>query len=504
MAKKKSTGKYAVPAEIRAMKPKGVSCSVKIIKGGYYVYEHKRVRDPETNKMKNASGKELGRIYPDRGFVPNDNKLALTDISIVDFGEYAIAVENSKDVLEKVKAFFNGNDALTAYAMGIIWFVNGYTYVEDYKALYDQSWLSVIYPDLALSEEASSRFLKNLGRRHQTVELFEQSLIDDGSGTIAIDGHVILSVSNDLDMASYGNKYRKINNTQQNFMTAFDVEQNHPLSVMGFDGGTLDKTAVKDLFKTYRFKNATFIVDMGFYSKENIKLFSSNGNKYVIPLPEIYKKIYKAMTDDLKFTGEFVYKKGKGKKCHASIISYRDEIIDGIRYILFRDEEMRNKQKAEYLEAIGIEEGFTQEEYDKKEALFGTILLQTNKTENPKDVYGTYKKRWKVETYYNHLKNGAKCKGTHKSDYYELQGEAFIMTIEGLIYSDFMKVVQNNENKKIRNKSENECIKTAAYQKLSKHADGIWYKNELRSNVSEFLKDLNVDVNAIKPNGMLA
>ena len=109
-----------------------------------------------------------------------------------------------------------------------------------------------------------------------------------------------------------------------------------------------------------------------------------------------------------------------------------------------------------------------------------------------------------VLSHYNHVKNGITCKGTHKRDYYELQGESYIMEVEGLIYSEFMKTVQQNEDKSIRSKSENECIKLAAYVKLSKHMDGTWHKNEIRENINEFLQALNVNVNTILPNGLLA
>lgn len=78
------------------------------------------------------------------------------------------------------------------------------------------------------------------------------------------------------------------------------------------------------------------------------------------------------------------------------------------------------------------------------------------------------------------------------------------MEVEGLIYSEFMNVLQNNKEKAVRGKSENECIKLAAYQKLSKHLDGVWHKNEIRSNVKEFLLAMNVDVDQISSDGMLA
>lgn len=75
-------GKYAVPAEIRAMKPKGTM--VKKLSGGYYVYTFTSIRD-ENGKRKTKMGPCVGKIDPERGFIPNE---AYPDqaYSILEFG----------------------------------------------------------------------------------------------------------------------------------------------------------------------------------------------------------------------------------------------------------------------------------------------------------------------------------------------------------------------------------------------------------------------------------
>ena len=44
----KTTGKYAVPQEIRDQKPRGTM--VKKISGKYYVYEMKNIKDPQIGR----------------------------------------------------------------------------------------------------------------------------------------------------------------------------------------------------------------------------------------------------------------------------------------------------------------------------------------------------------------------------------------------------------------------------------------------------------------------
>ena len=492
-------GKYTVPQEIRAMKPQGISCNIKVVKNHFYVYEHLRVTDPVTGKRKNASGRYLGKITFDDGFIPADNAVTKDDISILDCGQYMIGYKNSIGVLALLEKFFNKDDAKLLYSIGLIYFANGYTYKRDLLNCYQGSILSELFPGLSMGEKAISKFFNTIGRRTRRIEEFEQALITNGSGYYAIDGHVILSLSGQSDLAAFGNKYKKMGNPQQNYMCIFDVELNRPVSCRAFDGGTLDMTAVGDVLDLYHFRDTVFIVDAGFYSPSNISLFSENGNRYVIPLPAKYTS-YKNAVADISFQGEFSYSKGSGKKSHKSLVSYKElPSQNGRRLIMFRDEEMNTKLRAEYRSKIGTDDRHTEGKYETYKDTFGLIILETNMTESAEAVYATYKKRWKIETYYNHVKNQEQFKATHDRDYYTIQAESFIMTIEGLIYSDFMKQLQRDDIKILSGKSVNECISIAARLKLSKHDDGTWHKNKLRSSIMDVIAGLGVDVEADLP-----
>ena len=125
-----SSGKYKIPNNILIKKPSGTT--VKCIKNNYYVYEHLRITDPITGKRKNASGKYLGKITLEDGFVPAVDKIKDDDINIVDCGQYIIAINNSIDVYESLKKFFNIEDAKIIYCMAIIYFVHGYVSIRDF------------------------------------------------------------------------------------------------------------------------------------------------------------------------------------------------------------------------------------------------------------------------------------------------------------------------------------------------------------------------------------
>lgn len=100
-----------------------------------------------------------------RGFVPNSNALRDEEVSAVDFGEWAVTLANSRGVLEMLKEFFSVHDAERIYAIAVVHFVSGFTYMRDVASLYEMSALQLRLPGLRLGYDALSRLYEDLGRR---------------------------------------------------------------------------------------------------------------------------------------------------------------------------------------------------------------------------------------------------------------------------------------------------------------------------------------------------
>ena len=95
-------GKYSVPQNIRDLKPKGTM--VKLIHNKYYVYEQKHIKID--GKWKIKMGNLIGSIDPRIGFIPNNTNFHNEEITSVDFGEYCLAYNLTKDVLDKLIEVF--------------------------------------------------------------------------------------------------------------------------------------------------------------------------------------------------------------------------------------------------------------------------------------------------------------------------------------------------------------------------------------------------------------
>ena len=504
-------GDYAVPLEIRALKPKDVSCLVKKIDGHYYVYEHLRVDDPKKpGKKKNATGKYLGTIA-DGAYIPfgqEDKSIMVEDPDNLDYGAYGIALACSTDLLARLKdAFNNTKDATTIYVIAIIYFVNHYVPARDLQELYTQSILCKKYSSVNLSENSVGAFIKALGRHSKKRLKFEQSLIEDGSGKYNIDGHVLLCCSENNELTDYGSKYAKLGNMQTNFMMVYDAEKKRAVSCVAFEGGISDKTEVSDVVQSHNFKNARFRIDSGFYSEGNMGLFRDNGCVFTIPTPAT-TILRKTVVRHLEFTSSFVHmrKDSHGKDTYSSVqyMEYsveeleriaEEDAVDDAKYkteeylkglakddkpkkkfyprkvekskyphdriIVYKDQIMHDKLAFDYKKCIG-DGTHTEEEYERLEIQFGVIVLRTNDPKpTPEDVYVEYKERWSLETYYNYVKNGLDLNGLHTQDFYSQQGIGFLTHVEGQIYSEVLRKIQGASSPYIRNMSVDECIRIA-------------------------------------------
>ena len=431
---------YSVPAEIRAMKPKGTI--VKKLNGRFYVYEHFCIKDESTGKWKTKSGRMIGRIDEKNGFIPNDSFIGSDKITELEYGQYALAYHAGSGVLDMLKKVFNPIDAKTIYFMALCSFVNEYTYLRDYSRFFEQCYLSLEFGNLSMSRQYLSEFIDNLGRRQTRPLKFQQMLIDQSSKELAIDGHVMRCCSDENDLADKGNKFNKIVDTQINLLAAYDVNSMKPVFAKFYAGSTLDKTSVQDVMKSMKFSNVLFIVDRGFYSSDNTELFTQNGCNYIIPLSANLNS-YKSVTESMQFDDHFLYAKGK----HHSRISYIESEYDGKRIIVYRDEYENMADVTDY--EINIEKDpkkYTKERLEEIKDYFGMIVLQTSYSKeerSAKEIYNRYKKRWRIENFYNYVKNTCRIESLHQQDYYKTQGLAFIFLVTGLIESEYAKRLKN-------------------------------------------------------------
>lgn len=423
-------GKYSVPAEVRAMRPEGTT--VKLISGGYYVYETRNEKR-EDGSWRTVSGRCVGKIDPARGFVPNSGSLRDEEVSALDFGEWAVALANSRGTLAMLREFFAPRDADRIYAVAVVHFVQGFTYMRDVASFYEMSALQLRLPGLRLGYDALSRLYGDLGRRQAPVLAFEQALVDRCSGRVAIDGHVVGTRSWEGDLAEKGYKFGRLGEEQANLLMAYDAESGVPLVSRFYEGGAADKVCVGDLLDQADFRDLLFLVDRGFYSEGNLALFTSNGCNYVIPLSKGLSACREAVAD-MSLPGAFVWERGR----KSATVEYKEQRVGGRRVLVFRDTAEAGAMKANYLRHVKRgDRSYTMERFAEVRDLMGVTVLQTSlEGESPEDVFALYKARWSVETYFDYFKNGQDSHTLCMQDYHMMQGLAFVLLVSGMVHRE--------------------------------------------------------------------
>lgn len=334
------------------------------------------------------------------------------------------------------------------YAQALCWEVEGYVPACRMSDVFGGSVLSNAWPTLPVGENAIGEELRWLGRNRVTCARAEQALIDGGSGTYAIDGHAVLSTSTENELAAYGAKYGKLGVERASVMGIHDVKKDRPVSAKYCDGALPDKSSAGEVFDRYRLEWCRILADMGFYSEEVLALLHQKGRTFVIPCPP-NTAVRKAAVEDLSYTGEFTYTRNERGRETEVRVSYFEKTVSELedawqkhldeeakeknggkkrakrvkrssfpqdRVIVFRDESMHDRLVRGYRAQIGRDKGHTEEGLEELKPTFGVIALRIYDSDSPRDCYLGYKKRWRIETNYDHVSNGLDFDGLREQD----------------------------------------------------------------------------------------
>ena len=498
------TSKYPVPDEIKQYRP--AKCTkIRNDNGVFRVYKYKAVK-LASGRWGTDQGYLIGKIVPGTGFVPNKRyraELALQQkelhevqiqasfpdiITDVAYGQYALLLRISNDVCDKLKAFFPLERALQIYSYALILCANGFIHVDQVDDFYQESYLSLLYRNFSfrMGYTALSNLLHDLGLRGNPVNRFEQSLIDECSGNVAIDGHVIRSCSLENDLAEPGYKMNLLKAPQINVLIAYDVKKMIPLMYRAYRGSSVDRKSVVDLLVSRSFTNTKFIVDRGFYSETVLDLMSQNGNCYIIPVPS-NNKHFRRIKEKLQYTsGEFVYR--AERKDSARVIYYEERLDKKTRIIVYKDVDENNSRRKNYKRLIDEEErDYTQENYDKFCEWWGVYFLQTSTEETAPEVYADYKSRWSIETYNNYVRNDADFNDLKFQGYYEWRGFDFIMLVTGLIHAKLMESVRKLGKSSL---STIDILIKAGHMRMVREEGSDWRLHNTRTKDLSLLSDI--------------
>ena len=434
-----------IPAEISKYRP-GACTEIKLINGHYYVYMYQAIH-LQSGKWGKKTGKSIGSIVPGKGFIPNSNypiymgEDTKDEITVLEYGQYALLQVIGKDIFEALKKQFPLDKATQIFSYACLLVANGYIHVDQIQSYYEQSWLSYDNRNFTfgMGKTAIGTLLDSLGRRTTRVTNYELAAIAESSSAIAIDGHAVRSCSDENSLGEAGYKFKCLNEDQVNLLMGYDINSRLPLFARMYRGSCNDKSTVEDLDELLNFTGVLFVVDRGFYSVKNLKIFSDNDNFYIIPVPSS-TDIFKNAMKDVHYAESFYYRSGNK---HARI-EYTSMRISDMEYVyVFRDVDENEKSRFNFLHNIELgKSGYTNESFEEHKEHFGVYVLQSNSAMSAEEIFSTYKKRWGIETFYQYLKNRGNFNNLMMQEYCKEQGLSFIMLIAGQIHQKIIAAVK--------------------------------------------------------------
>ena len=486
-----------IPLEIAKFRP-GTCTEIKFINGTYYVYMYNSVHLASGNWGK-KTGKCIGKIIADKGFIPNRNyhvysgEESSDDITLLDYGQYGLINYIAGEVKENLEKYFGFKTAGQIFSYASIMYANGFIHLDQVKSCYEQSWLSIEYKNYAfgMGKTALSTLLNTIGRRGDRVINYQNSLLEKAE-KLAVDGHAIGCCSNENELGETGYKFNTLKEDQVNLLMGYNMTTGSPVFSRMFRGSCSDKSTIKDICDVLYFSNILFVIDRGFYSKENLELFSKNNNSYIIPIPS-NTNIFKKVTDKIKYEDEFCYECGSK---HTRIEYMQLNISDKESAYVFRDIDENSKCIYNYTHCIELgKPGYTKEVLEKQRENFGVYVLQSNSYKEAKEIFYTYKQRWGIETFYQYLKNSADFNDLMIQDYCKEQGLAFLMLVTGQIHSKMINAVKSLRDKTI---STTDIMLMAKFLKMERKGNTWTCRNKRKKDLDTLeklgFKPLNVYV----------
>ena len=267
----------------------------------YLYYEHARVynkkrkyTEPKRTCIGKRDAEQPGFLYPNEKFLkyfPREMLLAEMDTPFrsgcIHIGAYIVIRKIISDYkLDEMLARIIGRDAglfLDLCAYSIITEDNAGQYYPDYAynhalltndmRIYSDSKVSDFLNEITIDQRIS--FLNEWNRHRDYREKIY----------ISYDSTNKTSHAGDIDLVELGHTKEGIETDIFNYSVAYDTHNREPLFYEAYPGSIVDISQLQITLKKvkgYGYEHIGFILDRGYFCKENIRFMDENGYDFVI------------------------------------------------------------------------------------------------------------------------------------------------------------------------------------------------------------------------------
>lgn len=418
----------AVPEEIRKVpRPKNTVVCINGNGINKYVVRQRAgaICKPGHNPMP-LNGLVVGHII-DMKFVPVVRKTAEHGPDMLSFGAAAFVESVSGDLLDDLLEVYSPTEAFTIMAIAALRAIKPHICNGRLKSRYETTFVSVYYHDASMSANSISSLLEKIGMDGgKRKEFFQKRTARiEKDHHVVIDGMLKKNTSIVNDLSCFSRKAREKGREEISVLYAFDLDAMEIICGEVFPGNEPDSTAYPAFIQDNNLRRGLIINDKGFPPssiEEQLKVRPDL--HFLTPIKRNDSRIRN--NNMLDFTGilENIEKR----------VLYKKQQIKGGRWLYaFMDAGKAGKEESDYIDHARKKNEFSIEDYNKKENMFGVIVLESDMDMDPRVAYLSYHARWTIELVFDFYKNTEQLDQTCVQNDYSVIGNEFVNTITSII-----------------------------------------------------------------------
>ena len=433
-----------------------------------------------------VNGPTIGHIV-DLRYVPLEEDacppVSESAVDLKDWANIMLAQKLFGSMVDELREVYSSDDALKIWCIATLRVCFSGIKDCELKDAYEESFLSELYPGVALSRNTVSAFLNDLGRTCSKITLFMRGR----TARVGLDHHLLIDGTLKSDesrvnsLSDFSRKARTKGTRDISVLYAFDLEAEEPVCSKCFPGNMLDVTAYSEFISEHHITKGIVVADKGFPQSAAKKHFQENPDlHYLNPL----KRDSRIASDlhMLEFTALLGGYEG---------ITYRKEkAADGRFLYSFRDAYRAAKEESDWLKRSRKKNDYSLADLQKARSVFGTVVLECDLDTDAQAIYKAYSKRWEIELVMRFYKSALEFDETRVHDDYSVIGSEFCDFLSSVL--TFRMIRAFDEAKLLEQMPYKKVMKILARAKMFNDPGCGWRLIRINPSYEEILKQLDI------------
>ena len=434
-----------------------------------------------------VNGPTIGHIV-NGVYVPNDtntnSNVSSGAVDLKDWADIELCDCLLCTIRKELEEVYSPDDALKLYCIALLRVCNPHISDNELEQVYETSFLSEKYPDVALSKNTVSSLLQDIGKtvskivrfmhkRAQKVALDHHLLID---GTLKTDDSRVNSLS------EFSRKARLKGTRDISILYAFDLEAMEPVCSKCFPGNMLDATAYGAFIAENKITKGIIVGDKGFPESAAHEQFEANPDlHYLNPIKRNSKLIERHQM--LNFTE--ILPGYDAITCHK-------EKCKGMNKWLysFRSSDLAFTEEKAWLDKAKREGSYDYRTLREKQRNFGTIVLECDLDLPSEIVYKAYSRRWEIELVMRFYKSACGFVDTRVHSDYSVIGSEFCDFLSTILT---FRLIQAFDKEKLLDSYTYKKLMSILYRAETVRADGKnWQLIRINPSQEKVLQSLGL------------